>query len=705
MKGINNSYKSIKNKKDYLKSDRTNEKVVIPVNLLQDIQSHPETVERSKPQMPIQVLKIDMEDGRVEDLVINSKEKLIKDCDNFANKHNLSSKFKENLVNFCKKEVDAVLYNSSQQKSQLRKNEVKSKKTLKNDLQKQKKNVTNNSNKNLKTMLDGIKQDPTPNLLSSNRLAANFEKKANSASRNEIFDRLWLDATQGKKFKDMIDYKKFESMYSFQPNSTKNLTSKDSVKNFQKLKRCLNNQSTNDFFKEITKDNNSYPLNKENKLDSRKLTQTSKKELTKTQRSFKSVDCNDLLFDKLTYTGIKSPSKVNLCLQMPKKTQTSSNLKKMLNTTNSHYFTSGSNHTLNDKNTNTSFNKTMYKNSRVNTITSMFPNSTNKNKELSLDLHNKSLMSAQQSKACWMKPEHSFKPSVKHDRSYDSSTPYERSQSRIRDRYTKNREYIYGVKMEDVNKKMNFMYANSIGDLEKNKSKKSLKQRNDKGNVVVIENKFSKVIALASQLAGNGNTIKVPKIDCLRSHSEFRSNSEMNAFSQTKSVTSINYLDTIINELGMNEIFEISAFDFIEFIKNKNLVEEAAQAYDQLVAIKNKGASININKSINNAMDEIRTIENQSEKEINTKNTFFSNSNSKIMKQKEFSTTQHSSHTRGMKESSSLKRGYTWKDGGIQEREVSIECQKANTITPRYQSLLEKTAFDNNNMSQRLNMR
>ena len=123
---------------------------------------------------------------------------------------------------------------------------------------------------------------------------------------------------------------------------------------------------------------------------------------------------------------------------------------------------------------------------------------SNKMSDCTIDLRDKSYMSVQQSKQSWMCPEHSFKPSVRHDKSYDSATPYETSLSRIRKKYQKNREHIYGVKIEEVTQKEKFMFVNSIVDLDKKKNKKKLKERNDRGNIVVIENKFSKLIALAS---------------------------------------------------------------------------------------------------------------------------------------------------------------------------------------------------------------
>ena len=60
------------------------------------------------PSSPILVLKIDMEDGRVEDLRIHSGEELPSDCENFCVKYNLAPDFKDNLVIFCKKELESI---------------------------------------------------------------------------------------------------------------------------------------------------------------------------------------------------------------------------------------------------------------------------------------------------------------------------------------------------------------------------------------------------------------------------------------------------------------------------------------------------------------------------------------------------------------------------------------------------------------------
>ena len=60
------------------------------------------------PSSPILVLKIDMEDGRIEDLRIHSSMELPADCENFCAKYSLAADFHENLVLFCKKELESI---------------------------------------------------------------------------------------------------------------------------------------------------------------------------------------------------------------------------------------------------------------------------------------------------------------------------------------------------------------------------------------------------------------------------------------------------------------------------------------------------------------------------------------------------------------------------------------------------------------------
>lgn len=60
------------------------------------------------PSSPILVLKIDMEDGRIEDLRIHSSMELPADCENFCAKYSLADDFHEKLVLFCTKELENI---------------------------------------------------------------------------------------------------------------------------------------------------------------------------------------------------------------------------------------------------------------------------------------------------------------------------------------------------------------------------------------------------------------------------------------------------------------------------------------------------------------------------------------------------------------------------------------------------------------------
>ena len=699
MKASTSKNKQLKNKLESNFSYSSNYKksnVATPTSVPNSNPNFLQTAKNTDLRSPLQIQKIDMEDGRVEDQAISSKENLVKDCENFAKKHNQPDKFKGNLINFCKKEVDVVMKSNTQVIENLRKNSVKPKKLNKKESQKPRQIMKTQSNKNLKSFLDESIQDPNANLLSSNRLKKNFEKQDSNVNRHEIFDRLWKDATEGPKIKEMVNDKQFKTMYAFAPNKTKAPVQKIEIQNFKKLKNCMNVKSTNDFFEQYNSPVSKNYLNKEYNNKSKNTLKDTKNEQSKTHRSFKSVDYQNSLFDKLTYTGLKGSNNNKREGSVPQnRCQTTASLKKMLSPSN----TQNINQTLKDKNMNTSYNKKMIKDSRQNTVNSMYSGS-NKMSDCTIDLRDKSYMSVQQSKQSWMCPEHSFKPSVRHDKSYDSATPYETSLSRIRKKYQKNREHIYGVKIEEVTQKEKFMFVNSIVDLDKKKNKKKLKERNDRGNIVVIENKFSKLIALASQLAGDSSTIKVPKIDYIRSYSEFKSSSKTNGFSQTQSVNSINHLDNIINELGMNEILEITAFDFIEFIKNKNLVDEAASAYDQLMANKAKSNSIqDIDKSINEAMQEIRSIENKSQ--LSGINKMYSTT-----KERKFMKTMNSIQFSDSSVINNSKRRHTMNNNQIQERELSSSNKpmKASIVTPRYKTLQQK-AINKDNISQILDIR
>ena len=113
---------------------------------------------------PILILKIDMEDGNFEDFKIYTHSNLQNLSLAFCRKHNLSDEFAANLMEFVSQQLENL------------KRIVPSKKT---------------------------------------------KKKKRRPQVKKIYERLWYDATQGQKYREMLNQKKFEILYPFQPNTYK----------------------------------------------------------------------------------------------------------------------------------------------------------------------------------------------------------------------------------------------------------------------------------------------------------------------------------------------------------------------------------------------------------------------------------------------------------------------------------------------------
>ena len=78
------------------------------------------------------------------------------------------------------------------------------------------------------------------------------------------------------------------------------------------------------------------------------------------------------------------------------------------------------------------------------------------------------------------------------------------------------------------------------------------------------DNDFSKLIALASLFSAGDLMIKVTRLDKM-----FETSIKLNE-----------YFQTIVNELGMCQIYEISPLNFVEWVQKKKLILDAAKAYD-----------------------------------------------------------------------------------------------------------------------------
>jgi hypothetical protein len=138
---------------------------------------------------------------------------------------------------------------------------------------------------------------------------------------------------------------------------------------------------------------------------------------------------------------------------------------------------------------------------------------------------------------------------------------------------------------------------------------------------VQIENKFSKLIALASLFTNGEPTIKISNIDRLlqsrMAKHQLLSPPDLNASTST-TLSGNRNMNTIITSIAMSQIYEITPFDFIEFIKNKNLTEEAAKAYEFLMSNQlnqNSEKMEKMGKSIGDNIDELKSIEFNSKRD------------------------------------------------------------------------------------------
>ena len=104
----------------------------------------------------------------------------------------------------------------------------------------------------------------------------------------------------------------------------------------------------------------------------------------------------------------------------------------------------------------------------------------------------------------------------------------------------------------------------SIGHLERTKLKTKQYTQNPNMKKAKSDNDFSKLIALASLFSAGDLMIKVTRLDKM-----FETSIKLNE-----------YFQTIVNELGMCQIYEISPLNFVEWVQKKKLILDAAKAYD-----------------------------------------------------------------------------------------------------------------------------
>ena len=495
-----------------------------------------------------------------------------------------------------------------------------------------------------------------------------------------------------------MNKKKFQKIYPFEPNLNKQSSvakgNKSTLqnKNVSQVSERNPNHSTQNFGHDFDKTSGrrkNISTTYDNRRDvdlGDKQAQTSyeqffmvnkqgwsrSKETYRNQRKFKSNGYADEFYDRLTYQGIKSPS--NKSTYQPGTSKLNSQQQ------NSYYYNMKT--VRNTEGAVKTQNSVMSSRKRLD----LTDRSMNQ-KDRGSDMNNKSTISGKQSKMSWMRKDDqfSFHPSIKHDKSYDSSTPYEKSLSRIRAKYSKEKESIYGVNLD------NKLYENKgITEIERIKQKsKRGKSRNPMDEKIQLENKFSKLIALASLFSCGEATIKISNIDRLlqsqMAKCQLLSPRDFN--SSTASVMSGNRnMNTIINEIGMSQIYEITPFDFIEFIKNKNLADEAAKAYEFLMANQVKKEGSRFEKSITDNIEELRSVELNSRREGMGVWSASKGSTCKTAKN------MISSLTGGENKSQyiNFKRAWTWKEGKAQERDDSLGKWKCQKITPKYMELLER---------------
>ena len=367
------------------------------------------TIDPSTSTNPILILKIDMEDGRVEDFKIYSHLNLQTESINFCRKHNMPDDFSPNLTTFVKSQLE-------------------------------------NMNK---SVLAPSKKAP--------------KKKQKTRSNKETFDRLWHDATEGQKNKEILNKQKSDNMYTFQPNIYKGHHASTATKMQSK---------------------------------SRHETQPE-------------------LSDRLAYSSLN---------QMTSRSPVRSEIGQF----SSHYGVTDSTICASPR---SGYGSTIHQQNCTNHSTT----------------HTQSTS-------------RTYQPSIRHDSHYLKSTTHDRSLSKIREKYLKDKESIYGYNMDEN------IDNYSITFLERAKLKTRQRHQNGNGKLQKrqVDNDFSKLIALANLFSGGEPTINVTKLD--------------NIFET--SIKNNQYFQVIVNELGMCELYEITPLDFIEWIQKKKLVHEASKAYD-----------------------------------------------------------------------------------------------------------------------------
>lgn len=149
---------------------------------------HPEllSVLSSDPKPPLIILKIDLEDGRMGDLIIYSQCEIPAACQKFCETYNLAIEdFHKTLTTFVREQLhDAI-----------------------------------------KPRLSFGQKDQNfecgQKLVPSNRNSSKKIPKEKIQQVNQTFDRLWLNATEGAAYREFMNDRKFESMHPFKPDLTK----------------------------------------------------------------------------------------------------------------------------------------------------------------------------------------------------------------------------------------------------------------------------------------------------------------------------------------------------------------------------------------------------------------------------------------------------------------------------------------------------
>ena len=266
---------------------------------------------------------------------------------------------------------------------------------------------------------------------------------------------------------------------------------------------------------------------------------------------------------------------------------------------------------------------------------------------------------------------HSFHPSIRHNKIYEQSTPYEKSLEKIRSKYQKERELIYGVDFKSPsstfknhNMSINEMARNSVDKKPKDKKKFEY----------LTSHNFSKLIAFTSMIAVKEPRIKLSLMDeYLRSKAD-----ELEKLNFTTAQNFQNNIYMLLNELAMSKTFEIAPQDFIEFIKEKNLNATVINIYDTQIKLNNMDKISSVKKLFEEKIHDLFTTEKKICLEANT-----------VLNMQSTLRDRLSSH-RTSRAPDTLRRTCTLKNGKTQEQELSSEKWKCKQITPMYFNLLQK---------------